>query len=338
MILSFLVGRYYYRANVDAMRSQAETAFVDVLRQELNQKRKLLDIPFHTSNIGIDTVSLVVYITSVNGKQKYKVDPAKSKKNISQSRLERDIQSFSLIESPLVPDTLNRYWQTVLYHCGINAMTSIQVSIIDLNRKMSSSGSCKNDACISGQFTFVSYIGNRCEVEVVGHVKYAWWMVYMYHWLPFFWNIITVIFLYFLLYYFFKLRNKPPKMKIIEKEIVREIIRYAKEVEKAKPELYHLSNELVFDSKKQLLIYNKEEVKISSQLSAILKFFLDAPEYTVTDVDLVRNIWGTTHGATIQNFRSASQRLYDVFERVDFSIRFVRTGVDKYTLVFVENQ
>lgn len=338
MLLSILVGRHFYIANVDTMRVQAESAFNSVLEQELRQKQKLLNDPFSTPNVGLDTVPLVVYITTADGKQRYEVDAEKSKKNISQSYLGRVLQSVSLIKSPLSPDTLNLYWQNALCHFGINAMTSIQISVTDLNRKLTCNESSKNEACISSQFTFVSYIGTRCEVEVVGYLKYTCWMVCLYHWLPFFWNIIAVIFLCCLLYCFFRLKTKPPKIKIVKKEIVHEVVRYAKEVDMVNPQLYYLNKELVFDPKKQLLIYNKEEIKLSSQLSAVLKLFLDAPDYTVTDTDLVKNIWGTKSGATIQNFRSASQRIYDIFEKVNFPIRFIRSEMDKYTLVFLDNQ
>lgn len=338
LLLSILIGRHYYLKNVDSMRAQAESAFVQVLKQEIGQKTKILDISFHSSISGLDTVPLVVHITTASGKQKFIVDAAKSKKNISQSYIERTLQSIALMENPLIPDTLNCYWQNALYQYGIDAKTSIKVSITDLNNEVSYCESSKNVMSASCLFTFVSYVGNRCEMEVLGSFIYTPWMAFGYECSPFIYILISTAFLCRLLCYVLVLRSKSNKVVIVEKEVVREKIRVAKETEKVKPELYYLNDELIFDSRNQVLINKGERINLSPQLSILLRFFLDAPDYTVTDDDLVRNIWGTTHGATIQNFRSAAQRLYTIFEKVDFPIKFVRVEIDKYALIFINNQ
>lgn len=338
LLLSILIGRHYYLKNVDSMRAQAESAFVQVLKQEIRQKTKVLDVSFHSSKSGLDTVPLVVHITTASGKQKYIIDAAKSEKNISQSYVERTLQSITLMKNPLIPDTLNCYWQNALYQYGIDAKTSIKISITNLSNEVSCCSSSKNATSSSSQFSYITYIGNRCEVEVIGRINYTWWMVFLYHWSPFLFLSIATILVCFLVLFVLILIKKSNNVVIVEKEVIRDKIRLAKETDKVKPELYYLNDELIFDSRNQILICKDEKINLSPQLSSLLRFFLDAPDYTVTDDDLVRNIWGATHGANIQNFRSAAQRLYIIFEEVNFPIKFARVGYNKYTLILSENQ
>lgn len=338
MIFSFLVGRHFYVANVNAMRTQAESTFVHTLKRELENKMEALNIPYSSFNMKSGTVPLIVYVTTESGKRMYKVDAEKSKKNISQSRLERSLQSVSLVESPLVADTLNQYWWNTLCDCRIYAKTAIRISVTDPDAKISYSGNSPQWKYASCQFTYLSYLGSRCEVEVMGYLKYTWWDACLYNWFPFFWNTIVTIVVFILLFYFFKLRNKSPKVEFIEKEILCEVVRYVKEVNGINSELYHLEDGLMFDSIKHLLIKGKEELKLSPTSSAILKLFLDAPEYTVTDDELIENIWEGISGATIQNFRSAAQRIYNTFGQVGFSVKFIRVGINKYTMVFADPQ
>lgn len=338
IFVSFLFIIYFYLLNVDTMNAQAETIFVHVLKQELENRRESLNIPYSSFNKGLDTVPLTIHITTEKGKYEYKIDSEKSKINISQNRLERSLQSISLIEYPLSPDTLRASWQSALLDHRICATAIIQISIVDLEGRLSCIESGMNGEYISAQSTFVSYIGSRCEVEVVGYLKYAWWMVCWYYWSPFFWDIIVTLVICVFLFYFSELKNRSHKIEIVEKEVIREVVSLVKEVDKIKPELYRLNDELVFNPRKQLLIHKGNEIKLSPQSAVILKFFLDAPGYTVTDDELVKNIWGVNNGATIKNFRSASQRIYNVFDEVGFSIKFLRVGIDKYTMLLSDNQ
>lgn len=339
MFLSFLVGRYYYRANVDAMRSQAETAFVDVLKQELRKKNERLKIPYSTFRRGVDTIPLYVHITTASGERKYKVNAEKSKKNLSQNFTERSLQSISLIDSPLSADILWQSWQDILRDYRIYGTIAVKIFTTDLEERLNCvEKSDLSQESVPNQFTFISYIGNRCEVEVMGKLQYTWWSVCLYHWPSFLGNIVITLIIFVFLFYLFKLKDRSSRVELVEREVVREVVSFVKEVGDVKPELYSLTTDLVFNPKRQLLIYRGDEIKLSPQSTVILKYFLDAPEYTVTDDELVKNIWGMNHGASIKNFRSASQRIYNVFDEVGFSIKFMRVGTDRYTMVFVDNQ
>lgn len=340
MFLSFSAGRSFYRANVDTMHSQAELAFIHVLKQELEKKNRSLKISYTTYNkTGVDTIPLHVHITTASGKRKYKVNAEKSKKNLSQNFTERSLQSIYLKNSPLSVDALWKSWQDTLRDYRIYGTIVVKIFTTDLDGYLNcveKSGS--SPGSVPNQITLVSYIGNRCEVEVIGKLQYTWWSVCLYHWLPFLGNIVITLIIFVFLFCLFKLKDGVSQVVLVEKEVIREVVSFVKEVGDTKPVLYSLNTDLFFNPKKQLLIYRGGEIKLSPQSTVILKYFLDAPEYTVTDDELVKNIWGMNHGASIKNFRSASQRIYNVFDAVGFSIKFMRVGTDRYTMVFVDNQ
>lgn len=325
--------------NVDSMRAQAESAFVQVLKQELEKKCKTLKTPYITySRVGMDTIPQTVYISTANGKKKYDIDMEKSLLNLSHSFAERTKQSLCLADNPLSADTISQYWLNLLVDYRIFATVAVENCLTDLEGNVSCMESNRSKNLVSSQFRFVSYIGNRCETEIIGKLKYTWWAVYFYYWYPFAAIVVVLSVVLSLIFYSFKLKNKPHPVEYVEKEVIREKVYTVKEVGEKRPDLYSFNNDLLFDPRKQLLIYKGIEIKLSPQSVVILKYFLDAPDNTATGDELVRDIWGGNHGATINNFRSASQRIYIAFAQTNVSIKFVRVGINKYMMVYHDKQ
>ena len=99
------------------------------------------------------------------------------------------------------------------------------------------------------KITFVSYIGNRCEVEVIGKLQYTWWSVCLYHWLPFWGNIVITLIIFVFLFCLFKLKDGVSQVVLVEKEVIREVVSFVKEVGDTKPVLYSLNTDLFFNPK-----------------------------------------------------------------------------------------
>lgn len=175
---AFLVSIHFYQKNVEAMRTESEDLLVEVLKKELHRKQQELNL-FYISKVTVDTVPLIIRVTTSEGVKSYAVDAKKSKKNISQNMAERSWHSAVSV------DTLHQLWDRGLKRHKIFAKTDVHMSITHLDNTISHF-KCKNsnDLCSVTQKITV-YIGNRCELEIIGFWSYSWWTVYQYHSTPF---------------------------------------------------------------------------------------------------------------------------------------------------------
>ena len=80
---------------------------VEVLKKELHRKQQELNL-FYISKVTVDTVPLIIRVTTSEGVKSYAVDAKKSKKNISQNMAERSWHSAVCMKSGLSVDTLHQ--------------------------------------------------------------------------------------------------------------------------------------------------------------------------------------------------------------------------------------
>ncbi len=117
------------------------------------------------------------------GSRQYKVDVAKSRKNLSQISRERSLHSVICSEKQLSPMTLSQTWADSLQTRHILARVAIEIVTTDLeNRILYRKSQTVN---LSPELKFVVYLGERCEIEVSGFLFYTWWSVCRYHFFPF---------------------------------------------------------------------------------------------------------------------------------------------------------
>lgn len=110
VLLAFLISYYFFQRNKKLMRIKAENLFTQVLKDEMKKKGEELDLFYSFSGISSDTVSLTVLIMTETGSRQYKVDVAKSRKNLSQISRERSLHSVICSEKQLSPMTLSQTW------------------------------------------------------------------------------------------------------------------------------------------------------------------------------------------------------------------------------------
>lgn len=313
------------------IRLEAENTFNYAVKKEMQKRTRKLYFPY-SSSAKTDTIPLTLFITTNDGTKRYEINAEKSKKNISQDFKERSLHSVSCEENPLSADTLQQSWHRALANKRIPIKTKVALTVAELDGKISKSESSLFSYLSPSHPCTVSYIGNRCEVEVAGIWEITWWSAISYDWLPFCGIIIAIVLAILFISHLHKVHVRSMKGK------VREIIKLVKAPQDVKPEIYQLSSGLFFNTYKQCLIYNNNELKLAPQQCIILKLFLDASDYTISDNDLLQQIWRSDKSATINRFRVASQRLCKTLQNIDFHIEIKRVGSDKYRLLLPDIQ
>lgn len=332
--LSFLLSTHFYQRNATAMQAQAEELFVGTLTSEVRRKVIEADLPYVFISRS-DTIPLTIRITTEQGEKVYKVDVEKSRKNISQNPRERSMHTIVCEENPLSADSLNKHWIDTLRALNIYANTALRVSAVTLQDKIVVSTS---PGYVTSSPHFVSYIGNRCEIEVSGLFAYSWWAVCLFDWFPFLWVAIGMLSASFLLYSFYRFTHRPAKIEVVKEEVIREVIKEVpvpvciKEPDNVRMKIYRLQPNLLFDAHKQVLVWNGIEKALAPQSCVILKTFLDAPGYTLSDAELLNSVWGKKD-ASIKNFTAACARLRNSLSEVGFSVLFKRVGNEQYRMI-----
>lgn len=339
IIIACLLCRYYYLENIKEISVQAEASFISVLKESMDKKVRESKEPYWCAIIAPDTVPLTVLMTTEDGERCFKVDPEKSKKNISQNTKERFLSSYFLESNPPKLDSLYHLWTTKLDSNRIYAKTTITMTAAKLDGSVDRSMTHNDFEKTSLNTTFTAYIGLRCEVEFTAQLSSRWWGIVLYNWLPFVLIIIGTIFPIVGISYWSKVTHK---YQIINLEAEKNALpdeseSLVAETVKAKVGEYELKPGLIFSPKQQVLIYQGEVIKLPPQSCVILKLFLDAEDHTLSDDAILKNIWGNSESATIDRFRVACSKLCKSLKEVEYIIKFVRIDGDKYCMLLPDS-
>ena len=88
--------------------------------------------------------------------------------------LKRSILSILLEDYPLIPDTLNKMWDSLLVSTDIPVKTRTRVSVTDFQERTSVAHSENISGLLSADSLLSYYLGERCEVEATGFISYGW--------------------------------------------------------------------------------------------------------------------------------------------------------------------
>ena len=125
---------------------------------------------------------------------------------------------------------------------------------------------------------------------------------------------------------------------IVEKETSpEEKAPLIKRICKVEGQLYGLRHGVVFDAQNRVLNCNGKKMSLSPQQCQILKLFLDAPDYTVTDEDIIKFIWKGQSNVQINTFCSAGNKLGKRLEQAGCGVCFRRFGSDRYRMLFIDD-
>ena len=338
IVIACLLCRHFYLENIKEIRVQSESSIIDVLKKSMDKKVKEAALPYVASIVAPDTVPLTIFITSEDGTKTFKVDPGKSKKNISQNRHERFMQSAVIEDNPLSLDSLNLLWTEKLISDRIYAQTTIFMSTTKLNVNASREISDNNLVNPSWDISFATYIGIRCEVEIIANLNISWWNIILYRWTPFLGIIISTIILMSGVRHWNMVKHPSAKV-CVEKNVAFDKSTVASMAEnvQAKEGEYALRPNLIFAPKRQMLIYQGNEMKFPPQSCVILKLFWDTDEHTLTDDEILENLWGKSKSANIASFRVALNKLCKSLAAVGYPIKFIRVDGEKYCMILPDN-
>ena len=313
----------------------ADSCFVNVLTSELESKQKEMNIPYFVS-CSSDSIPKEIRITTAEGTKTFRIDPEKSRRNVSRSSILRGLHSVICEESPLSPDTLNALWVTSLGTNEISALTSVRISITDFHENVSYLMSRDTVAAVPSSLAFTSYAGDRCEIEICGFLQYSFWQVIWFHWMPFLGLCVVTMLLLLFLYYIYRVSRRPGKVEVIKEEVVREVVKFVKNAETEKVDVYQLCPELLFDVKRQALLRGAEVINLAPQSCVILKLFLDAANCTLADEAILDGVWPKDKTRSIRRFSVASSRLCNALKKQGFLIEFKRVDADHYRMILPE--
>lgn len=331
VVITFAIGliaastaAYYLHQNRKELWNEyAQNTFAKVLNEDL-QKLATEDVPYlywrvrasSTRKDSFQDLSLKeVTIESEYGKKTYKIPIFKLDHNIENDRSIRSIQSYILQKHPLIADSLNSNWTKSLQKMGFSGRNIVRVSVLDLLEQETKHYS--NDSLVLNRADslFSFYVGCRSEIEVTGFLDLPWWKTFF---LKDIVLLCALLVICFLLPFIKKYINKLYRTYIIKTEIIT----IEKQVpviatEKSKVHIYQLDTGVVFDyNTRELRKINKSE-PLAPQLADLLKLFLEADDYMLTNIEIAKAFWPYTIDAK-NNIYAAIKKLRINLSRISF--------------------
>ena len=320
-ILCFIGTGYYAWTLYDAHCKQvaewnegAKAAFEEALWMEVNKRAEIPIYSFFSGENGMTTLKEripdSVSVMTMDGWKKYKVDRDKYDNSLIKETGKRVSLSTLLKKYPLSIDSLSIHWDNLLNHQQIFAKSKIRYIITDLDLKNDTVYSDTNPSLRFDSLS-VSYLGFRCEHELVGYVSYPYWL----------WNLPFVSYLGILLPWGFLIflvvfyssveklfHNKFIQEKIVEKEIH---VAYVA-IDKAK--IYQLPDGSVFDSFAGTLTKDDLIHTLPPQSALLLRLFLRKENHRLSTTEIEQELWNGQ--GSVDKIHKVIQRLRNELKKV----------------------
>ena len=320
-ILCFIGTGYYAWTLYDAHCKQvaewnegAKTAFEEALWIEVNKRA---EVPiYYSSNADGRTITLKeeipdsIFVMTPMGRKGYRIEKNKYENSLIKERKKRMIMGTLFLENPLSVDSLAIYWNKKLLAKEIPAQSQIRYICTDWDLKNDTAYSDTNPSLRFDSLS-VSYLGFRCEHELVGYVSYPYWL----------WNLPFVSYLGILLPWGFLIflvvfyssveklfHNKFIQEKIVEKEI------HVADVAIDKAKIYQLPDGSVFDSFAGTLTKNDLIHTLPPQSALLLRLFLRKENHRLSTAEIEHELWNGN--GTIDKIHKVIQRLRDELKKV----------------------
>ena len=306
-----LLGTSYYAWTLyDAHRKQvaewnegAKAAFEEALWLEVD-KRAEIPIYYSSSREAGTTVlneSLpdTIFITSPLGRRGYHIEQTHYERSLVKESDQRAVLGALLYKYPLCLDTLAMHWDANLANRKIPAQSQIRYIYTDWDLQKDTISSVNESHLDS---LTVSYLGFRCEHELVAFVSYPYWLFSLEncYWVLLSWVVFILLVVFYIpLEDFF--RRKFVKDKIVEKEI------HVADVTIDKAKIYHLPDESLFDSFAGTITKGDLIHTLLPQSSLLLKLFLRKENHCLSTTEIEQGLWNG-NGST-DKIHKAIQRL-----------------------------
>ena len=306
-----LLGTGYYawmlydthRKQVVEWNEGAKLAFEEALWLEVD-KRAEIPIYYSSSREAGTTVlneSLpdTIFITSPLGRRGYHIEQTHYERSLVKESDQRAVLGALLYKYPLCLDTLAMHWDANLANRKIPAQSQIRYIYTDWDLQKDTISSVNESHLDS---LTVSYLGVRCEHELVAFVSYPYWLFSLEncYWVLLSWVVFILLVVFYIpLEDFF--RRKFVKDKIVEKEI------HVADVTIDKAKIYHLPDESLFDSFAGTITKGDLIHTLLPQSSLLLKLFLRKENHCLSTTEIEQGLWNG-NGST-DKIHKAIQRL-----------------------------
>lgn len=306
-----LLGTGYYawmlydthRKQVVEWNEGAKLAFEEALWLEVD-KRAEIPIYYSSSREAGTTVlneSLpdTIFITSPLGRRGYHIEQTHYERSLVKESDQRAVLGALLYKYPLCLDTLAMHWDANLANRKIPAQSQIRYIYTDWDLQKDTISSVNESHLDS---LTVSYLGFRCEHELVAFVSYQYWLFSLEncYWVLLSWVVFILLVVFYIpLEDFF--RRKFVKDKIVEKEI------HVADVTIDKAKIYHLPDESLFDSFAGTITKGDLIHTLLPQSSLLLKLFLRKENHCLSTTEIEQGLWNG-NGST-DKIHKAIQRL-----------------------------
>lgn len=313
-----------YQNKAERWKEQASTAFRQALELEL-QKRDTVFV-FYKEAEGYSTFSLdepsprPIKIFDELGERDHIISEEKYNHSLVKETLKRSILSILLEDYPLVPDTLNEIWDSLLVITDTPVKTYTRISVTDFQEHTSVVHSKDISESFSADSLLSYYLGERCEVEATGFISYGWYGVFSdWGYLPICLPWIIFVFLFFLgEKILFTLKKWFVKHETVTIKTMVPVI--AVQAEGA--HVYQLEEGVFFDTKQKVLKDAGMTKKLTPQVAYLLKLFLESEGYRLSTGKIDKALWPDGSGT--------QERIYTVILRLRQSLKGITHLVVDY--------
>ena len=306
-----LLGTGYYawmlydthRKQVVEWNEGAKLAFEEALWLEVDKRAEIPS--YYSSSREAGTTVLneslpdTIFITSPLGRRGYHIEQTHYERSLVKESDQRAVLGALLYKYPLCLDTLAMHWDANLANRKIPAQSQIRYIYTDWDLQKDTISSVNESHLDS---LTVSYLGFRCEHELVAFVSYPYWLFSLEncYWVLLSWVVFILLVVFYIpLEDFF--RRKFVKDKIVEKEI------HVADVTIDKAKIYHLPDESLFDSFAGTITKGDLIHTLLPQSSLLLKLFLRKENHCLSTTEIEQGLWNG-NGST-DKIHKAIQRL-----------------------------
>ena len=303
-----------YQNGAKYWREQASATFRQALELELQKRDTVL--VFHRESMGYSTFSLdepspgPIKIIDELGEREYMISEEKFDHSLVKEGLKRSILSILLEDYPLIPDTLNKMWDSLLVSTDIPVKTRTRVSVTDFQERTSVAHSENISGLLSADSLLSYYLGERCEVEATGFISYGWDEAFSG------WGYLAICLPWIIFAFLFFSREKI--MFILEKWFIKHKIITVKTivpviaVKAEESHIYQLEEGVFFDTEEKVLKDARLTKKLAPQVAYLLKLFLESEGYRLSTGKIDEALWPDGSGT--------QDRIYTVIRRLRKSL------------------
>ena len=311
-----------YRKQVAEWNESAKAVFEEALWMEVNKRA---EVPIFSSSSGEHGMTTLkeripdsVSVMTLEGFRKYKIDRDKYENSLVKETRNRAGLSTLFSLYPLSVDTLTMCWNRLLSVKKILVNSKIRYIHTDLELRNDTICS-KVDGHLRFDSLTVSYLGFRCEHEVVAFVSYPCWLFALscgnFCMLLFPWILLVLLFVCYPQLEEWVMQKLTCE-KVIEKTVEVEKEIHVVDIQINQVGIFNLPDGTIFDSFAGTLTRDGVRQRLQPQSVSLLKLFLSKEDCQFTSDEICMKLWGDT---------SLSYRLHSAISRLRNDLKAVKS-------------